>query len=187
MKRDLAQVPECESPGTGGRRCRHSDPGPSHPGQMVEPASPRTRSRVVRDKWTLHELGHGRESLRQLVDPAVPRTMARVARDSWWTPQDFGPGPVSPGTAGRPGSPSDQGLNCPGQLVDTAGPLEQAQFSRDSWSTPPALGQGPKSPGTDVPPHRPWDRRPSRPGNLIYTTAKVHCHESPGSAVQRAG
>ena len=98
-----------------GRHRVPSGMGPSHPGELFNPASNRTRATRPRE----------------LVVPAGPRTQAGVVRESWsdqmsWAtrrpsdlrqsrpgylvdPRGLGPGPDSHGTAGRPREPSDPG------------------------------------------------------------------------------
>ena len=96
------------------------------PGQLVDPAGPRTRARVATDNlWTRLALGHVPESpgiagrtLRpsdpgarppgQPADHAGPRTRARGTRDSWSTPRALGHGPESPWTPARHRGPSDK-------------------------------------------------------------------------------
>ena len=94
-----------ESPRISDRNHGPSDTGPSGPGQMVDrgPRNP------------------GPSRPRPLVDPGGPRTQVLDGRDSGWTPQDLGPVPESPWTAGRPRGPSDKGPNHTGQLVYPAG------------------------------------------------------------------
>ena len=107
--RDIA--PEHDSPRGDGRSCGASDKGPSGPGQLVNPAFPRTQVRVTRDSWSTPRVfkqwpetrgtaGQHRgpldpSSIRrgELVKSICPRTQARVARDSLSTPGPSDPGP----------------------------------------------------------------------------------------------
>ena len=142
-----------ESPRKAGRHHGPSGMGPSHPGLLVHPASPRNRTRVARDCWsTPKALGPepelpgtfgrpcgpsdlGRSRPEHLVDPVGPWTRARGARDRWSTPWALGYGPESPRAAGRHRGTSGMGARLPGQLVD----------------------------------HGPSDPNPSRPGELVDT------------------
>ena len=61
------------------------------PGTAVQPAGPRTQSRVARDSWWTHGASDtGPSHAGQLVDPTGPQNQARVTRDSWSTPRAFG-------------------------------------------------------------------------------------------------
>ena len=114
--RELGPGPE--APGTAGRQRGNLDICPSSPGQVVDPAVPRTWARVARDRWPTpwahghwpeppwradRSLGHrsGRDSPGQLVVTAGPRTQAGVVWESWSNPRKRGPGAKSPMTAGR--------------------------------------------------------------------------------------
>ncbi|RKM63578.1 hypothetical protein C0215_19825 [Clostridioides difficile] len=79
---------------------------------------------------------------REQVHPAGPLSRSGVPWDSFMTPWALGPGPESPGTAGRPRLPADQaqvawerystlwhlrhGSESPEMLVATVGPREWA-------------------------------------------------------------
>ena len=100
----------------GGRLHRHSDPGPSHPGQLVDPKCIRTRAPGAQFSWsTPQALGCKhvwtaragppcrpsepvRSPLGQLYDPVGPRIRTGVARDSWATPFARRPGASRLGT-----------------------------------------------------------------------------------------
>ena len=112
-----------ELPGTAGQPRGPSEPGLSHPGQLVDPASPREWARVPRECWSTPKfLGTRLEFPGQLVKPVGPQKPAQFTRKSWWTPRAIVPGPELPGSAGRPCGPSVPGLRLPGQLFDPAGP-----------------------------------------------------------------
>ena len=105
----------------------HSDPDPSRPGQLVDPAGTWTRARVAQDCWWTPEAhgpwhkspgiagrhhvptGTGPILPGLLIDPVGTWTRARVA-----------------GTAGQTRGPSDTVVNRLGQLVDITGSLTQA-------------------------------------------------------------
>ena len=121
---------------------------------------------------------------------------ARFALDAWMTPRFVQPGPESPGTADRPGGPSDTGTSYQGQLVETADTRTRARVTRDSWSTLLGLGYSPEFDGTDGPPRRPSATAPRPPRCLVETTVRPtrarvtrdsqstrafgHNHETPG-------
>ena len=97
------------------------------PGQLVEPAGPRTRALVTQDIYRLR--GH--------PDPGPSR------RVSWSNPRDLRPWREFSGTAGRPRGSSDTGPRHLEQLIDIAGHWTWARIARDSWSTLRDLGHGP--------------------------------------------
>ena len=79
---------QARGPGTAGRHRGPSDLGPKRNGQLVEPAGPRPRARVLRDSWsTTQVLGPGPKYPGQVLDPAGTRTRARVIQDSGLTSQ----------------------------------------------------------------------------------------------------
>ena len=78
-----------------------------------------------------------------MVDTVGPQTRARVTWENWWTSQYLGPEPESPGTAGRPHVPSEQGPSRQETLVDNAGTGSRAQVTRDIWSSPGTWDTGP--------------------------------------------
>ncbi|RKM63586.1 hypothetical protein C0215_19805, partial [Clostridioides difficile] len=86
----------------------------------------------------------------EFVDTAGPRAPARVAQYRWSNPRALGPGPESPGTAGRPRGPSDTSVSPLGQLFDTR-----------------ALRHGLESPGTAGQHRGILDTGPSRQGLLV--------------------
>ena len=171
-----------ETPGTAGKHRETSDPGPDHPGKLVDPCSlglgPRSQGTAGRARAS-SDPGPSHPGL--LVYTVGPRTGTQVTWDSWLTPQALGPDHKWPGRAGRPCGPSDPCPSCPAQLVDTAGPRSRAclpgqlvnpagpqtraRVARDCWLTLRALGRGPKSPRSDGRPCRSWDmgRCPPRP------------------------
>ena len=171
-----------ESPGTAGRHCEpsdtgqfawercqhrgHSDTGLIRPGQLVDPAGPRTRARVTQNCWsTPWNLRYEPESpgragrpcqpadmiatcLGELVDPAGPRNQSRFAWDNRSTPLGLVHGPVYPGTTGPHRGPLDTSVIRPGLLVDIEGPRTRTRVAHGRWLTLRALGHGPESPGT---------------------------------------
>ena len=100
---------------------------PTRPGDLVDPAGPRTRARVAKDIGSTSRAlaeervlpgtagqarGHSDPSVSrqgQLVEQAGFQTRVPVARDNWWMRLAFG-----------------HGLRAPGQLVDTEGPRTRA-------------------------------------------------------------
>ena len=157
----------CPNGGTDGRHPGHSEPGLSHPRQLVDTAGHRAWARGARESWST----------------AGPRTFAGLTWNSWLTPRPLGmsyqgwirpgqlvdhgpsnadrstpghledpsgplPGHKSPRTAGQPCGSSDTGPSHAGQLVDTAGHQKRARFTREIWLKTRALGTGHKSPGT---------------------------------------
>jgi len=84
------------------------------------------------------------------VATAGPRAPARVAQYRWSNPRALGPGPESPGTAGRPRGPSDSRVSPLAQLFDTQ-----------------ALRHGLESPGTAGQHRGISDTGPRRQGLLV--------------------
>ena len=164
-------------------RPRNSDPNPSRPGELIEPAGhepgpesqktsgrtagPQTRARIARDCWsTPWALGPKRELPGTAGQKAGLQKQARVTRDNWWTRLAFGHGSI-----------------CQGQLVDTAGPRTHApgagtagrphRTSDPSSSVPQhwlilqTLGPGPLMPGKTGGHHGPSGTGPSPLGQLV--------------------
>ena len=146
----LGQGPE--SPGTAGLPRSSSGTGRNPPGQLVEPAGPRSQAQVARTAGTPQASEPSRSLQGQFVDPEGLGTRARVSLDSWLKPRALGKGPDSHGTAGRPLRASDPGPR-----------------PRDSLSTSQALGTGPEPPGTAGRPRRHLEPGRSRPGHLVDT------------------
>ena len=186
-----------ESPGTAGRPwdfrpepespvrvARHREPsgtGPSHLGEVVESASPRTLARYPRDRWSIPgafrpkrewpgtAVQHsgtvpGRPG--QLVNTEGLRTRDQFARDGWSTTRDLGLGPRPQDRWSTPGALRPM-HETPGTAVRTPGPWAQSRVPQDSWSTPWALGHGPKSPGKAGRPHGPSDPVLSHQGQFV--------------------
>ena len=134
------------SPRSAGRHRGPSDSISSFPGELVDPAGPRTN------------LSRPRE----LVEAVGPRTQARVARECWSTSRAIGPQRESLRRGGRHRKHSHTGLSCPGELVDPMGyrrraqglrsagrprrPSDRIPITRESWSTRRALGHEHESP-----------------------------------------
>ena len=134
---------------------RPSDPGPSHPGQLVIPTGLWNRARVTQHSWsTTWAFGLGPDSSWTPGRHRRPSTRARVAR-----------------TAGR-----HSGISGIARVArdswSTTGPRTRTQVARDScltlradqhwpespldiWSTPLSHRPGPDSPGTAGRPHGP--------------------------------
>ena len=155
------------SPRSAGRHRGPSDSISSRPGELVDPAGPRTNLSRPRD----------------LVEAVGPRTQARVARECWSTSRAIGPQRESLRRGGRHRKHSHTGLSCPGELVDPMGyrrraqglrsagrprrPSDRIPITRESWSTPRALGPGPESPWCADPTCGTTDLFPSHPGLLV--------------------
>ena len=115
----------------------------------------------MRYSWsTPRDLAHQLKSSRlgQLVKHAGPRTQARVARDCWLTPWELVPKHESPGIAGRPRRPSDNGPSQPGELVNTADPWNGLKCPGTAGQPRGPSGPGPRCPGELVDPVGPWKR-----------------------------
>ena len=138
-----------ESPGTAGRPRGPSGSGPIHPGQLVDPVGPQTRSHVPREFWSNpRDLGPEPKLSRTAGLSTSLRILARVAWDSCMNPRAHGNGRNTYGTAGQPRGNSNPGPKCPGHLVNPAVPRTWVRVACDHWSTPQALVHGPASPGT---------------------------------------
>ena len=133
----------CRVSREGGRLHRHSDPGPSHLGQLVDPKCIRTRAPVAQFSWsTPQALGRKRVWPGRAGPPRRASGPGRSPWDSFMTPWALGPGQDWPGTAGRPRLPGDQaqvawerystlrhlrhGPESPEMLVETVGPRARA-------------------------------------------------------------
>ena len=108
--------------GTAGGLRGDSEQGLSRPGELFDTAGGRTRARVFRESWSSpRELG---------AEPRSPGAFGR-SRTTWDTflshPRQlvdsacFGPGPETPGTAGRHRGPSEPGASRRGGLVNFSG------------------------------------------------------------------
>ena len=146
-----ALAPDRGSPGMVVRHRGTSGPGPSRPGQLVDPADPRTRSWVAWDSLsTTHALGPRYILPRSARRHRGPSDWSRLARESW-------------STRGN----SDTGANHPGELVDPTGPPTRAQVVQDTWSTPRELAPLPESPRTAGRTHGPSELGTSHPGMFV--------------------
>ena len=114
----------------GGRLHRHSDPGPSHLGQLVDPKCIRTRAPGAQFSWSTPQApGRKRVWPGRAGPPRRASGPGRSPWDSFMTPWALGPGQDWPGTAGRPRLPGDQ-----------------AQVAWERYSTLRHLRHGPESP-----------------------------------------
>ena len=130
-------LPGSESPGSAGHATGHRARARGAQDRWSN-AGPRIRARVPRDRGT----------------PRGPWPQARDTRDCWSTPRSLGPGPGSPGTAGRPLMPSDLGTSHPGQRVNST-----------------VLRHWPESCRTAGRHHGPADPSAIRPGDLVETAS----------------
>ena len=163
-----------------------SEPGGSQSGEMVDPAGPQTRVRVLQDSW----------SNPQAHDQSASRPGVLVIPGGPWV--------RSPGLGGRHRGLRDTGPRGPGMLVDTAGPGTWSRVARESWLTPRALGTRPESPGSACRTQGLTEPGSSPPGQLLDTagprtrarvaqecTSTVQDHgprpESPGAAGRPRG
>ena len=174
----------------------------SRPGQMFDPAGPRTRARIPRDCClTPRAFGPGPQLPRTvggphgtldqsarvpgpLVDTAGTQSWAGVARDIWLTPQVVGQGPEPTGRHGRSRGPLGPKLEWLGQLVEHAGPQSRAGLARDIWLTLLGLGHGPNLPKKLVDPA--VSRNPARVVKDFRSTSQALGpeRESPGTDCQ---
>ena len=144
---DLAQVPRDrmsipQALGTGSESA-----GTAHP-----PRGPRTQAQVTGTAGRTHgpefpgTFGRPQGPLDTSASRGTdvrnpgPRALSRVYWEGWSTLRAFGPGPQSPGRAGRHRGPSNPGLRHRGQGVDPVGPLTLEEVVRDNWSIPRAFG-----------------------------------------------
>ena len=78
----------------------------SRPGQLVNPAGPRTRALVTQDIY--RPRGHSDPDPSQpgqLIETAGPQVRVRVVRESWSTPRELRPKSESSRTAGDTADP----------------------------------------------------------------------------------
>ena len=144
-----------EATGTAGRHREILEPGVSPPGELVDTTGPQTLARVAQEsRWTPWSTDTRPSSLEHLVNPMGPP----------------GPHRESPGTAGRPHIPSEQGTSPPGQQVDTTGHRTRARVSPESWSTPRELRPKPESPRSACQHCGASDTSASSPGQLVDIT-----------------
>ena len=159
-----------ESPGTAGGPHRTYDQDRCYPGELVDPAVPRTRDESTRIAGRYHGSS----------------TLARVSQDSWSKKRAIGHGTDSPRTAGRPRGisgtgPSHLGVlvdsaghrperELPGMLINTAGPRTLARVAPFRRSTPRGLGHEDQSSGTAGGHLRPLDTDTSRLGQMFDPT-----------------
>ena len=178
--------------GTAGRPCRPWDTRPSSPGQLVDGEGPQTQARVAWYSWsTPRDLTHQLEAIRpgQLVDPTGHGTIARIAQEGWSNPWELGHVPQLTRRAGRPRSPSYQGLRRPGQLVKPAVPrtLHQSPGTASRPCGTSRNGPSPRHPGqlVDRAGIRAWARVAWERSSIRWDL--VSERESPGSARQHCG
>ena len=144
-----------------------SDPGPGHPGQLVDPAVLRARARGARDIWSKSRaLGHGLRSPGTAVRLHGTSDPSACFQDTWSTPRALGQGHESPGTAGRPRGPTFKGIVCRDSRSTTRA-LRHERVARDSMLTPRDLGHDHMSPGRSGRPRGHLDPIASRPGQLV--------------------
>ena len=101
----------------------------------------------------------------------MPQTRARVSQESWSIPRALGPGPESPGAAGKNRRPRTR-AQITWQRCRSADPRTRAQVERDSLSSMKVHGQGrgpSYSPGRAGRQHRPSDPGPCHQGELVDT------------------
>ena len=140
-----------ESSGTAGRQRGPSDPSASYPRHLVD-----------------HEyVGPEPDRPGELVDTAGPQTRARVPQETRSPGQDIGPGPESPGAAGRHRRSMGMGLSRPGTLVNTSCHRTWARVARESWSTTWAVRHVPETPRGAGRPSGPSDPSACCPGLLV--------------------
>ena len=159
-----------ESPGNGVDSA-HSDTGPIHPGQLINPAGARTKARVA--VIAGRPRGPSETSASppgQLVDPAGLQTRARVSQESWSIPRALRHERESRRSAGPYRGTSDT-----------------ARVALDSWSTPRAIGPERVWPGTEGRHRGPMDKGPRRPGVRVDPRAIRAGRESSGQLVELAG
>ena len=149
---------KCELPGSADRTRGPSDPGPSQPGHLVEPAGYRAHARAPRDCWSTPRpsdlypspLGH-------LVKPVGPRTQEEVAGRAGDPSGAWSRAGIA-GDIWLTRGPSDP---CPSHQryrVDLSGTQTRARIARDCWSTLWTLRSGLVSPGTGGRPLLPSDQ-----------------------------
>ena len=112
-----------ESAGRAGLPIGSSDPGPSHPGQLVDPTV----------TWTQCPNRQG-----QLVEAGCPRTLGHRIESPGTAGRPHGPsdqGSDSAGTSGRPRGPLEPGPCRPGKLVEPVAHRTRERVGRDNWST----------------------------------------------------
>ena len=134
--------------------------GPSHAGELVDPAGSRTRARVARGYWsTPRALGLKCESPGISGRLHGSSDLFPSARDSWSSPQVLGHKRKWPGTADRPRMTSDPRASGPVLLVESEGPRAQARVSQatgrlhglsDTSQSPPGLLVNPGGPQTQA-------------------------------------
>ena len=142
-------------------------PGSEWPGSAGHATGHRARARGAQDRWSNAGPRIRARVPRDRGTPRGPWPQARDTRDCWSTPRSLGPGPGSPGTAGRPLMPSDLGTSHPGQRVNPAVLQTLARVMQDSWSTPRASRPERDSPGRSGRNREPLEPGASRPGQLV--------------------
>ena len=156
----------CSNGGTDGRHPGHSEPGLSHPRQLVDTAGHRAWARGARESWST----------------AGPRTFAGLTWNSWLTPRPLGMNRESRETAGRLRGLSDMDPRPSELLVNPARPRVQSPVAQDRWST-----TRPESPRAPVRQCGTSYKGRSHPGQLVD-----HGHSDPdrsllGKLVDPAG
>ena len=142
------------SPRRAGRARAPSEPGPSHPGQLVKTGGPQAWARVARECWSSpRDLGHG---------PSRPGQLVQAAGPCAW--------PESPGAAGPGHGTTDQSPCRPRLMVDIDGPQTLARVARDSLSTQRAHGPGPRAALESWFTPRAFGHERETPGELVDPT-----------------
>ena len=126
----------------------------SRPGQVVDPAEPRVRPRIIWDSCS----NRG------------PRTRVRDAQDSWSTPRALRHWPVTSGSAGQHRGPSNPSPSHPGQQIDGAGARTRVQNAQGRRSTLRDMELVSESPERAGRPCGPNDTSVSRPKLLVDPT-----------------
>ena len=150
--------------GTACRPRRPSEPGPRHPGPLVDPAGTRSLADVARQIWfTPRGLGHGPKSPGRCGHPRVPSGMGpgRLGQlvksgtsaqnpsrpvDLVDTAGPWAPARVALDSSGHRG-PSGTSLRGPGRLVDTAGNPARSRVPGTASRLRGPSGSGPSPPG----------------------------------------
>ena len=145
--------------------------GPSHPGQLVDPAGPQARVPIMPESWSPPwAIGPKRDSPRRAggncgnsdMVPSCPGQLVDTA-GPWHSPE-------SPGRAPR-----------------TRGPPGMDQVAPESWSKPRAIRPEYVSPGTAGRNREPLDMGPSGPREWSTTQSLGPGQESPGTAGRPQG
>ena len=139
--------PERESCSRAERHHGPSDPGLSHPGQLVNTVKPQTWEREP--GTTGQHLGPsftGPSLLGWLVDTAVTRPDQKLPGRVGLPRGTWDPSPSRPVQEVGTGALGPW-LMSPGEQDEPAGPRKRARGIQDSWLNPRELGHGPEFPG----------------------------------------